>query len=131
VTTAALNLSGLSVQPADQINYLNQDIGSSGSNDLVAGAAEQRVSDALDQISDARAQIGAQVVAMNETSSTLSNQVVQQTASESAIRDADVGASETSFVKDQVLAKISQSVLAQMQVDAHLVVNLFARSASG
>ncbi len=130
ITTDALNLSGLSVQPADQIDYTNTDIGSSGNNQLVAGAAEQRVDDALDQISQARAQIGAQTVAMNENAGNLSQQIVSQTASISAIRDADVGQSAAALAKDQVLSQIGISVLSQMQLEAKLTIELFTQSSS-
>ncbi len=126
ITAQALSLAGLSVQPSDEINVWNQDIGNSVTNAVPAGAAEQRVDDAMDQISQARAQIGAQTVALNASASDLSAQIVNEVASESEIRDDDVGQSSSELAKDQVLTQITTGVLSQMQIMASLVLELFA-----
>jgi flagellin len=125
VTTNSLNLSGISVMPADVENYLNQDTGTA-SNQIPASDAEARVQLALDSINQARATVGAQTVSLQEEAGDASLQIVNQVASESAIRDVNVGQTVTQFTMDQVLSKVGTSVLAQMHADAQLVVQLIS-----
>jgi flagellin-like hook-associated protein FlgL len=123
VTTNSLNISGISVMPADIENYLNQDVGTA-SNQIPAADAEARVQLALDSISQARATVGAQTVSLQEEANDASLQIVNQVASESAIRDVDIGQTVTKFTMDQVLSQVGTSVLAQMQSNAQLVIQL-------
>lgn len=123
VTTSTLNVSNISVLPAETENYQNQATGMS-SNQVPTADAEARVSLALDSISQARATVGAQTVSLESEASDASVQIVNQIASESAIRDLNVGAAVTQFTKDQVMSQIGTSVLAQMQTSAQLVVQL-------
>ncbi|HLI95169.1 MAG TPA: flagellin [Candidatus Baltobacteraceae bacterium] len=123
VSTAALNLSEITVMPS-QVENSNDQLTGTSDNSVSAADAEARVQAALDSISQVRATVGAQTVALQEDANDSSIQVVNQTASESAIRDADIGQSVTQLTMDQVLSKVGTSVLAQMQADAQLVIQL-------
>lgn len=123
VSTSALNISEISVLPAAMENYLNTVTGT-GSNEVPVADAEARVQLALDSISEARATVGSQTVALQMDANDSSIDVVNQVASESAIRDVDMGQAATQFTKDQVMSQIGTSVLAQMQANAQLVIQL-------
>jgi flagellin len=124
ISTSALEISGISVLAPDIVDTFNNPTGQDTSNEFAAADAEARVQNALDAISGARAKIGAQSVALQEDANDASIQVVNQTASESAIRDVNVGQSVAQFTKDQVMSQVGISVLAQMQADAQLVIQL-------
>jgi flagellin len=124
ISTNALDLTGISVLPTSVINYLNQPQGQDPSNLVPAGAAEIRTDAALDQISIVRAQIGAQMVATQEDSNNDNIAIINYTASESSIRDLNVGAATTQFTKEQILTEIGTSVLSQYQVDARQLTSL-------
>ncbi|HEY9180668.1 MAG TPA: flagellin [Candidatus Baltobacteraceae bacterium] len=123
VDTTTLNVSNISVLASETENYLDQSTGMS-SNQVPVADAEARVQLALDSISEARATVGAQTVSLQYEANDASIQIVNQVASESAIRDVNVGAAVTQFTKDQVLSEIGTSVLAQMQSNAQLVIQL-------
>jgi flagellin len=123
LTTTSLNISDINVLPTQVQNFLGQVTGTV-SNQYSAGYAELRVQAAIDSISNVRAQVGAQAVALNQESNDAGTQIVQQTASESSIRDANVGQAVTALTQDRVLTQIDVAVQAQMQIDAHLVYEL-------
>jgi flagellin-like hook-associated protein FlgL len=123
VSTSALNLSGISVESSNVIN-INNVVTGTDTNQYATADAEVRVQAAIDSISSARATVGAQAVSLQEDANDSAIQVVNQTASMSAIRDLDVGQAATQFTKDQVMSHIATSVLAQMQANAQLVVQL-------
>lgn len=124
VSTSALDISGISVLAPDIVDGFDNPAGSDSSNAFAAMDAEARVQNAIEAISGARAHIGAQAVALTEDANDASVQVVNQTASESAIRDVNLGQAATQFTKDQVLSQVGVSVLAQMQTKAQLVIEL-------
>jgi flagellin len=124
VSSSALGISGISVLRPDTVDAFDNPTGGDTSNMTSAADAEARVQNAIDAISGARAKIGAQGVALEEDANDASIQVVNQSASESAIRDVDIGQAATQFTKDQVMSQIGVSVLAQMQTNAQLVIQL-------
>lgn len=124
VSTNALDISGISVLAPQRVDASNNPSGQDTSNMFAAADAEARVQNALDAVSSARAKIGAQSVALQEDANDASVQVVNQTASESSIRDLNVGQAATQLAKDQVLSHVGMSVLAQMQANAQLVIEL-------
>ncbi len=124
VSTNSLDLSGISVLPTNVINYLNQPQGLDPSNLVPAGDAEIRTDAALDQIGEIRAQIGAQMVATQEDSNNDNVAIINYTASESSIRDLNIGAATTQFTKEQILTQVGTSVLSQYQVDARQLASL-------
>lgn len=85
--------------------------------DLLANqAAEARIDNALDNITSTQADLGAQEVSLGYAADNAATQEINQTASESSIRDADIGATVTAFTKEQILVSVGTSVLSQMQV---------------
>jgi flagellin len=124
VTVSALGISGISVLRPEMVDGYDNSSGTDTSNMTAAADAEARVQNAIEAINGARARIGAQSVALSEDASDASVQVVNQSASESAIRDVNMGQAATQFTKDQVLSRIGLSVLSQMQTNAQLVIQL-------
>ena len=124
MSASALGISNITVLDPTVVNYQNT-VQGTGDNTYATDDAQARIEMAQQQISQARAQIGAQTVALQEDASGSSTQIVNQIASESAIRDADVGSAATKLAKDQVLSQIATSVISQMQSDAKLVLQLF------
>lgn len=123
VSTSALNLSGINVLPTQYMDYTGNVVGTTG-NAVPAADAEARVQMALDAISGVRATVGAQSVSLQEDASDASLEVVNQVASESAIRDVDMGQAAVQLTKDQILSHVGVSVLAQMQQNAQLIIHL-------
>jgi flagellin len=83
--------------------------------DLQNTAAEYRIDYAIDALSAVRAKVGAQTVTLQEEAA--SNQIasVATQASESAIRDLNVGATMTQFVRDQVLVNFQTRLVADSE----------------
>lgn len=123
VSTSALGISSISVLDPNAVDWANNPTGTV-SNTAATQDAQARVQNALDLISQARAQVGAQGVALEDDMNNNSLEVVNQIASESAIRDLNVGQAVTEFTKDQIMSQVGTSVLAQMQSNAQLVVQL-------
>ncbi len=118
VSTNALNISDISIQAPQTVNYLNQVTGQSSSNILPATAAEYAVDNAISQVEQAQAQIGAQMVSLNYDATNANTASVNLTASVSSIQDANIGATVTNLTQQQILTHIGTSVIAQMQVSA-------------
>jgi flagellin len=84
-----------------------------------------QIDNALQTVLAQRAQLGATIVRLQEDQSNDNTASVNLTASESAIRDLDVGAETTEYTKDQILVQVGTSVLAQANQNAQSVVSLF------
>jgi flagellin len=123
VSTNALGISTISVLAPQVVDFMNN-VSGTDSNEFATADAEARVQSALDAISQVRAKVGAQSVSLQEDAADASLEVVNQAASESAIRDVDMGQSVTQFTRDQIMSQIGISVLAQVQQDAQLVIQL-------
>ena len=123
INTSVLGLSGISVLSTDTVDFNNNPNGTDG-NHYAADYAELQVQNAMDAVNQVRAQLGAQSIALQSDASDASTDVVNQIASESAIRDVNMGQAMTAFTKDEILSKIGLSVLAQMQSNAQLVIQL-------
>ncbi len=130
LSTSALQISNISVLRPTMVNAntadpnFGQSEGVDSSNQYAAMDAQIRVENALEQISSLRAQIGSQIVSTQEDSSNDNVNIVNLTASESSIRDLNVGAATTQFTKDQILNQVGMSVLSQYQVDARQLASL-------
>ncbi|HYK52352.1 MAG TPA: flagellin [Candidatus Eremiobacteraceae bacterium] len=138
ISTNALNISNISV--LDPMISGIQNIGGvpttvvqgiSSSNNVPASYSEIVVDAALQQINTARAQIGAQTVALQQDADNDNVTIVNLTASSSDIRDANIGATVTDFTKQQILTNVGTSVLAQMEVSAAQLTALLLNSFSG
>lgn len=130
VSTTALGINSITVMPAQEVNWQNTPTGT-GNNAAATADAEARVQNAIDAISEVRAKVGAQSVSLQEDAGNASLEIVNQIASESAIRDVGIGQSAADLSKDQVLARIDVSVLSQMQVNAQLVIQLVGGTGPG
>jgi flagellin len=92
---------------------------------LAAEDSIGQIDNALQSVLAQRAQLGATIVRLQEDQSNDNTASVNLTASESAIRDLDVGAETTEYTKDQILVQVGTSVLAQANQNAQSVVSLF------
>uniref|UniRef100_E6Q471 Flagellin n=1 Tax=mine drainage metagenome TaxID=410659 RepID=E6Q471_9ZZZZ len=118
VSTNDLNISNISVLAPQTVNFENVVQGQSSSNNIPAADAEIRVDAALSAVTQAQAQIGAQMVSLNYDANNANTAAVNLTASVSSIQDANIGATVTDFTQQQILTQIGTSVIAQMQVSA-------------
>jgi len=128
LSTNTLNVSGISVLNPDQINFVNAPIGSDSSNQYSASSAEIKVDNALDALSQVRADIGAQTVSLGEDANNGTLSGINLTDAESRIRDADIGRYTTDFTKNQLIAQVGMGILSQVGVDAKLVTSLLLES---
>ena len=124
LSTNTLNVSGISVVNPDQVNFVNAPIGTDGSNVYAASSAEIHLDNALDKISQLRSVVGAQAVSLQQDASNASLTAVNETSSESSIRDANIGAFVTDLTKSQILAQVGTGVLSQLGVEAKLLTHL-------
>jgi flagellin len=92
---------------------------------LAAEDSIGQIDNALQTVLAQRAQLGATIVRLQEDSSNDNIASVNLTASESAIRDLNVGQETTEYTKLQILVQVGTSVLAQANQNAQSVVSLF------
>lgn len=118
LSTNTLGVSGISVLAPNLVDAFNTVTGPSSSNEYAADSAEARVQIAIDQVSQVQAQVGAQSVALQENADNSSVAIVNQVASESAIRDTNVGQAVTALTQESILQNLATSVLAQAQASA-------------
>ena len=138
ISTSALNISNISVLDP-QISGIQNIAGTpttvvqgiSSSNNIPASYSEIMVDAALQTINTARAQIGAQTVALQQDANNASVTIVNEQAASSNIRDANIGATVTDFTKQQILVSVGNSVLSQMEVSAIQLTALLLNSYSG
>jgi flagellin len=108
-----------------RISNINVAVSSSGNGSIGAEDAIGQIDAALDTLLGQRAQLGAVIVRLNEDANNDSVAAVNLQASESAIRDLNVGQATTEFTKLQVLVQVGTSVLAQSNANAQSVLGLF------
>jgi flagellin len=84
-----------------------------------------QIDNALQKVLAQRAQLGATIVRLQEDMSNDNVASVNLTASESAIRDLNVGQATTQYTKLQILVQVGTSVLAQANQNAQSVISLF------
>jgi flagellin len=84
-------------------------------DDLQNQAAEYRIDYALTTLGSARAVIGAQTVSLQEAANNGNVASLNMKASESAIRDLNVGASVTELTRDQILVQFQTKLIADAQ----------------
>ena len=131
LSSNALGVSGINVLAPTTVNYMNQITGQSSSNVMAASAAELQLESALNQVNQVRAQVGAQTVALQQDADNANVAIVNYTASESNIRDANIGATVTDYTKQQILVNVGNSVLSQIEVSAAQVTALLLNSFAG
>ena len=116
---------GIQATNAQTLRISNINIANTNAPVLAAEDAIGQIDNALQTLLNQRAQLGAVIVRLNEDANNDSIASVNLQASESAIRDLNVGQATTEFTKLQVLVQVGTSVLAQSNVNAQSVVGLF------
>ncbi|MDP9025104.1 MAG: flagellin [Candidatus Eremiobacteraeota bacterium] len=129
INTDQLGLSGISVLAPGTVMYNpatgNYDIfGQSSSNNLAAADAQFKVDQALQTIGSTQAQVGAQMVALQQDSNNAGIGIVNYTASQSMIADTNIASTVTDFTRQQILTSVGTSVLSSMQVSATTLTSL-------
>lgn len=87
-------------------------------------ADEYRVDYGIQTLANIRAQVGAQTVALQESSSVASVTEVNVQASESAIRDTNIGQTTTDFVRQQIQVTVQAALLSRLYGQASQVLAL-------
>jgi flagellin len=108
-----------------RISNINLAISSANNPSLGAEDAIGQIDNALQTLLAQQAQLGAVVVRLNEDANNDNIAAVNLQASESSIRDLNVGQATTQFTKLQVLVQVGTSVLAQSNANAQTVLGLF------
>ena len=116
---AATNTSTL------RVSNINLVLSSPNSGSLGAEDAIGQIDHALDILLNQRATLGAVIVRLNEDAANDNIAAVNLQASESSIRDLNVGSETTNFTKLQILVQVGTSVLAQSNSNAQSVLGLF------
>ena len=108
-----------------RISNINLAVSSSSNPSLGAEDAIGQIDIALRTILQQQANLGAVVVRLNEDANNDNIAAVNLQASESQIRDLNVGQETTEFTKLQILVQVGTSVLAQSNSNAQSVIGLF------
>jgi flagellin len=115
---------GIQATNAQTLRISNINVAATAGN-IAAEDAMGQIDHALDTLLNQRAQLGAVIVRLNEDANNDNVASVNLQASESAIRDLNVGQATTEFTKLQVLVQVGTSVLAQSNANAQSVLGLF------
>jgi flagellin len=115
---------GIQATNAQTLRISNINVAATAGN-IAAEDAIGQIDNALDTLLNQRAQLGAVIVRLNEDANNDSVAAVNLQASESSIRDLNVGQATTEFTKLQVLVQVGTSVLAQANANAQSVLGLF------
>jgi flagellin len=108
-----------------RISNINLLASSPQSASLGAEDSIGQIDNALQTLLNQRAQLGAVIVRLNEDANNDNVAAVNLQASESQIRDLNVGEATTEFTKLQILVQVGTSVLAQSNSNAQSVLGLF------
>ena len=108
-----------------RISNINLAISNAAAPSLGAEDAIGQIDNALQTILGQQANLGAIVVRLNEDANNDNISAVNLQASESSIRDLNVGSATTAFTKLQILVQVGTSVLAQANANAQSVLGLF------
>ncbi len=116
---------GIQATNAQALRISNINVANTAAGVLSSEDAIGQIDNALNTLLGQQAQLGAVVVRLNEDANNDSVASVNLQASESAIRDLNVGQATTEFTKLQVLVQVGTSVLAQSNANAQSVLGLF------
>jgi flagellin len=97
-------------------------------DDLQNQGAEYRLDYAIQTLGASRAVVGAQMVSLQEAAQNANTTSVNTQASESAIRDLNVGAAMVDFTRDQVLRQFQTRIVADMDKMSSSVATLVSDS---
>ncbi|GAC1543996.1 MAG: flagellin [Candidatus Velthaea sp.] len=108
-----------------RVSNINLLLSTSSSPSLGSEDAIGQIDNALERLLNQRAQLGAVIVRLNEDANNDNIASVNLQASESQIRDLNVGQATTQFTKLQILVQVGTSVLSQSNANAQSVLGLF------
>ena len=108
-----------------RVSGINLVLSTSSNPSLGAEDAIGQIDIALSTLLQQRANLGAVIVRLNEDANNDNIAAVNLQASESSIRDLNVGQATTEFTKLQILVQVGTSVLAQSNANAQTVLGLF------
>jgi flagellin len=100
-------------------------VGNTGFGSLASEDAIGQIDNALQSLLSQRASLGATIVRLQEDQTNANTASVNLQASESAIRDLNIGAATTAYTKTQILIQVGTSVLSQSNSNAQSVLSLF------
>jgi flagellin len=100
-------------------------VGNTGFGSLASEDAIGQIDNALQTLLSQRASLGATIVRLQEDQTNANTASVNLQASESAIRDLNIGAATTQYTKTQILIQVGTSVLSQSNSNAQSVLSLF------
>jgi flagellin len=112
-STSSLRITNVNVATTGGFAFL-------GAEDAIG-----QIDNALNVINSQRAQLGAVIVRLGIDATNDNTASVNLQASESAIRDLNVGAATAEYNKTQILVQIGTTVLAQSNTNAQTVLGLF------
>ncbi len=118
---------GIQATNTQTLRISNINLAVSSANNPSIGAEDSigQIDIALQTLLTQQAQLGSVVVRLNIDQDNDNTAAVNLQASESNIRDLNVGAATTEFTKLQVLVQVGTSVLAQSNANAQSVLTLF------
>ena len=121
VSSSALRISNINVATTQLVN------GNPSTAGAVLGAQDAigQIDQAITQVNGARAALGAVISRLQNAANNNNIASVNLTASESAIRDLNVGSATAEYNKTQILVQIGTTVLAQSNTNAQTVLGLF------
>ncbi len=121
VSSSQLRISNINVATTQLVN------GNPSTAGAVLGAQDAigQIDQAITQVNGARAQLGAVISRLQNAANNNNIASVNLTASESSIRDLNVGAATSEYNKTQILVQIGTTVLAQSNTNAQTVLGLF------
>ena len=130
ISSSALGISNLTVSQPEMTDYTS--VGGVSTDDMTTRYGILTVDNALQNLGFARAQVGAQMVALQNANQ---NDAIDQNntqASASAIADVNVGSTTTDYTKDQIATQVQLGVLQKLQTDARTDAGILAQQiASG
>jgi flagellin len=121
VSSSALRISNVNVATTQIVNNNPSTAGAVlGAQDVIG-----QIDQAITQVNGARAALGAVISRLQNAANNNNIASVNLTASESSIRDLNVGQATSEYNKDQILVQIGTTVLAQSNTNAQTVLGLF------
>jgi flagellin len=108
-----------------RISNINLLLSAASNPSIGAEDAIGQIDNALQNLLTERAQLGAVIVRLNEDQNNDNIASVNLQASESAIRDLNVGQETTNFNRLQILVQVGTAVLSQSNSNAQSVLRLF------
>lgn len=126
VSTQALGVGDITVAAPTMVDPTTNVPTGTDSNTISTKDAMTRVDAAMETIVAARAVVGAQQVALGSAIDDAGIQAVQTQASESSIRDANIGVEATKQAKDNILDTIAMDAIASVQSSAKAMGSAFS-----